>query len=132
MDKRDALLKRKANAQHREVDLDGITVTVRGLTRAEVKECSGTKNAKSTADLDKVDRNVTELRMIATALIDPVMSYEDVCLWINGDPDDPEDDGAPAGDSTRVMTAVAELSGLDEGASKRDLQNVRSGGRRRK
>lgn len=130
MDKKDLLLKRRATAATREVMLspieegeEPVTVVVRGLTRYEVKECSGTHNAKSKEDLEKVDRNLTEMKMISKGLVEPEMSLEDVQMWLSE---------APGGDSVKVMEAISDLSGMNEGSPKSNLQNVSSRSRRRR
>jgi hypothetical protein len=84
-------------------------VTVRGLTRAEVKQYTG---KDGTAD---------ENGMIACALVDPEMTPDEVAQWL---------DGSPAGDSVAVMEAVARLSGFDEGAQKSRVSRAGKRGRR--
>lgn len=83
-------------------------VTVRALTRGEVKACKA-------KDPDEI-----ECEMISVALVDPVMTPAEVAAWL---------DGAPAGDSVAVSEAVARLSGLEEGAQKSRVP--RAGKRRR-
>lgn len=117
MDK-EVLFKRKAAGADRVVVVeldDGVEVTVRALTRGEVQR----------AREALPDEHAYELRLLATAIVDPVMSLEDVELWIDGDPGDPADNGAPAGDSVRVMKRVAELSGLTEQGAQKSLPRAR-------
>jgi hypothetical protein len=120
MDK-EVLFKRKANLTTAEVTLgDGVTVVVRALTRGEVNEIRSHKPTE-----DEYER-----RLIAAAMVDPPMSFEDVTLWLDGDPDDPDDPGAPAGDSVSVTTRVAELSGLTEQGAQKSVPRVRRQPRR--
>jgi hypothetical protein len=110
------LFKRKAKAATDTVTIDGdIELQIRALSRGEVEKARG----------GKPDNAVYERRLIAAALVDPVMTYEEVTLWLDGDPDDDEDEGAPAGDAVKVMTAIAELSGLTEDAQKSGVSGVR-------
>lgn len=124
MDKKELLLRRTTSGRTEEVTLDGmdgeedIVVSVRGLTREEVKECSGKKDGPaSQEEADKMDRTMAENRMIHIALVDPAdLSLEDVCAWMKV---------APSGDSVKIMAAIQKLSGLQEGAGKRNVQAVR-------
>lgn len=126
MDKREQLLKRKST-NTRVVSLDDIDVVVRGLSRQEVTDA---RDGLTLDDGDSPDAPEYERRLLAAGMVDPVMSYEDISLWINGDPDDPDDHGAPAGDSVAVMTAIQELSGLAEDARKSHAPPVRRRRRR--
>lgn len=106
MDK-ELLLKRKAS-DTRQVPIAGVgDVTVRGLTRGEVKAIN--------SDFKDDDR---ENALISLALLDPVLTVDEVAAWLNE---------APAGDSVAVMNAVAELSGMAEGSARKSVP--RSGGR---
>jgi hypothetical protein len=104
VDKATLLAKRESNT--REVPLPGDvgTVTVRALTRDEVKECK-----------DK-DGNTAENKLIAKGLVDPVLTEDEVAEWLSV---------APAGEFVAVMTALSELSGLDEGAATKSVPGVR-------
>lgn len=121
MDK-EVLLKRKAGLRTTEVPLDDgeIVVMVRGLSSGEVREIK--KEHPNEAEAENA--------FIAKALVDPVMTYEEVTLWLSGDPNDPDDHGAPAGDGVAVMQAVADLSGISEGARKSRVPGNR--GKRRR
>jgi len=120
MDK-ETLFNRKAHKGTTTVTLDkDVVVVVRALTRGEVEDCRSGKK----------DDPDYELRLIATGLVDPEMTLEDVRLWMQGDPDDPDDDGAPAGDSVKVTTAIAELSGLTEQGAQKSVPGVRRKPRR--
>lgn len=120
MDK-ETLFNRKARKGTTTVTLDSdVVVVVRGLTRGEVQDCRK----------GKPDEDVYERRIITAGLVDPEMTYEEVTLWLAGDPDDPDDDGAPAGDSVKVTTAIAELSGLTEQGAQKSVPGVRRKPRR--
>lgn len=77
---------------------DGSTVAIRALTRDEILE---SQDAGSLADRDNY--------IVATGMTDPRMSVEDVAAWAAA---------ADAGDLTAVTDAIAELSGLKQGAGK--------------
>jgi hypothetical protein len=120
MDK-ETLLNRKASKGTSTVTLDkDVVVVVRALTRGEVQAIRK----------GKPDEDVYERRIIAAGLVDPEMTYEEVTLWLSGDPNDPDDDGAPAGDSVKVTTAIAELSGLTEQGAQKSVPGVRRRPRR--
>lgn len=91
----------------RDVEIPGLgTVTVRALTRAQVK------SAKEYPE-DEVD-----LRLITAAIVDPEdVTFEDVAQWL---------DNAPMGDYVAVMDAIAELSGISAGADKSGVPGVRT------
>lgn len=99
------LLARKAS-NTRKVPINGVgDVTVRGLTRAEVKQVN-----------EDYDEDQRENAIIAKALVDPEMTPGEVAEWL---------DLAPAGDSVAVMNAVAELSGMSEGDATKSVPRVR-------
>jgi hypothetical protein len=80
---------------------DGSTVSIRALTRDEVLE------SQETATLAERDTY-----LISTGMLEPRMSLEDVAAWAaSGD----------AGDLVAVSEAIAELSGLKQGAGKSRL-----------
>lgn len=104
VDKKNALMSRRAATRTEEVEITkGLKVTVRALTREEVASC---KNGKGK------DATMNENLLISKALIDPAMTEEEVTEWMTG---------APAGDSVTVMDAVGRLSGMNEGAAKRNI-----------
>lgn len=76
---------------------DGSVVAVRALTRDEVLLAQ---------DLDLGDRDNL---IVSMGMTDPKLSVEDVAAWAAG--------GA-AGDLVAVSDAIAELSGLKQGAGK--------------
>lgn len=98
LDKRAALLAQRENPT-REVELPGVgfSVTVRGLTRAEALRVVGKPLAA----------DESERRLIATAMVDPVMTEDDVRQWQRR---------APAGELQPIEVAIRELSGLVDGA----------------
>lgn len=85
----------KGKLETRTVELSGGVVEVRSLTLAESKEIGS-------LDGDKV------ARAIAYATGEP---EADVVEWLAT---------APAGDATKLMTAITEVSGLSEAAQFRD------------
>lgn len=80
---------------------DGSTVAIRALTRDEVIEM---QEMEGTADRDNF--------IIATGMTDPKLSVEDVAAWAAG---------GDAGDLVAVSEEIAWLSGLKQGAGKRDV-----------
>lgn len=103
------LLKRKAADRVETVELDdGVAVTVRALSHGEAKELREANSSAHTYDH----------RMIARALVDPVMTPAEVGEWL---------DDAPAGDSVTVEKAIIRLSGMGEGAQKSDVAGVPTG-----
>ena len=123
MDKKAALKQRSARSKTTDVALDeDFVVTVRALTRDEVKQCTyedlNESKITSTKDIDKyiekVDQKRATNRMIAMALVDPAdMTEEDVADWLAD---------APGGDSVKVMAAIQHLSGMDDNYPKSGLQ----------
>lgn len=103
MDKAKLLAKRTNGT--RKVTIPGVgAVTVRGLTRAQVK-----------AARDDND-DIVENRLIAAALVDPVLTPDEVAEWL---------DHAAAGEAVAVMQAISDLSALGEGAQKSGVSGVR-------
>lgn len=101
MDKAKLLAKREGS--YRDVEVDVGAVRVRGLNRDEVKACQ-----------DK-DGNTVENKLLAAGLVDPELTEDEVAEWLAS---------APAGDYVRVMEALSELSGLNEGAAKSGVPEV--------
>jgi hypothetical protein len=77
---------------------DGSTVAIRALTRDEVLEMQALE------DLGDKDNFI-----IATGLVDPALSIDDVAAWAAA---------GDAGDLVAVSEAIAVLSGIRQGASK--------------
>lgn len=116
------LMGRKASLQTEDVELaPDVVVTVRALTNGQVRQCR---------DDAKGNRLNYEHRVMSAALVDPVMTVAEVALWAEGDPNDPEDVGAPAGDVVAIMEAVQRLSGLAEGDATKRVPPVRRQSRR--
>ncbi len=80
-----------------------VTVTVRALTRGEVR---------TAVEQGGGDAHLTENAFVVAALIDPVMTLDEVAQWLAH---------APAGDSVAVSEAIAELSGMTIDAQKSRL-----------
>lgn len=108
------LINRKAVEQgYDEVDIaPGVKVVVRALSRGEVQDARAANASNTTY----------ENRLIAAALVDPEMTPAEVGEWLAD---------APAGDSVKVMTAIADLSGLSEGAPKSRVRAARGPAKRR-
>jgi hypothetical protein len=83
---------------------DGSTVAIRSLTRDEVLTM---QELPSTGERDDF--------IVATGMTDPKLSVEDVAVWAAG---------ADAGDLVAVSDAIAELSGLKQGAGKSGVAGV--------
>ena len=111
VDKKAALLARRAKSRKQDVVLDDITVTVRALERGEVVDI------REQADGDEARQ---ECLMIATALVDPELTVDEVAEWLAD---------APMGDAVSVMDTVAKLSGIKVDATKSRM--ARDGKRRR-
>lgn len=99
MDK-ETLFKRQACDRLGVVDLDDFVVTVRGLSRGEVKKAQE-------FDSDEARDRV----IVAMGMVDPKLTAKEVAEWF---------DIAPAGDTVAVLAKISELSGLNEGARKSD------------
>jgi hypothetical protein len=90
-----ALLARRAMDNTREVELSsGLgSVTVRGLTRKEALSVQGVE----------MDEAEAERKLLAMALVDPVLTEDEIGQW---------QDNAPAGELVPVTDAVLDLSGM--------------------
>lgn len=88
------------------VELDGATVTVRGLSRSEVIGLQPL--AKDQEQLEK--------RILLFGFVDPVLTPDEVDQWYAA---------APAGDIDRVIDEISGLSGTSEGANKSGVSEVR-------
>lgn len=91
---------------------DGGEVKVRALTRDEVLQAD---------ELAEDDKSARDDYIIATALVEPSMSVDDVRAW-----------GAAgaAGDLVVITEAIAEVSGLKQGAPKSGVPAARRKRRR--
>lgn len=95
----------------REVELPGLgTVTVRGLQRGEVREI----RLKATK-AGKVDEKLMEQLSMQAGLVEPRLTLAEVKRW---------DNDAPAGETVLVLEAIAEMSGMSQGADKSGLSSV--------
>lgn len=99
-----ALLLAGQAADDVKVDTHAGVVTVRGLTRSEVLHLNKGR------ELGTVDVAEYERKMVALALVDPVMSEDEVKTWQEHD--------RASGALADVTDAIAELSGLSQGADK--------------
>lgn len=95
-------------AETRDVEVPGFgTVTVRGLTRAEALRVQ-TADGMAVGDM--------EAYLVATALVDPEMSLDEVKQW---------QAVSPVGELQPVSEAVQELSGLAVNAVKDQIKDFR-------
>jgi hypothetical protein len=116
------LMRRRAVLMTEDVELaPDVVVTVRALTNGQVRQC------REAAGNNRLNY---EHRLIAMALMDPEMTVAEVAQWAEGDPNDPEDVGAPAGDVVAIMGAIQRLSGLAEGDATKSVPPVRRKTRR--
>ena len=98
-------------ATTREVELPNVgTVTVRGLSRGEVREI----RLKATKG-GKVDEPLMERLSMQAGLVEPRLTLAEVTKW---------DKASPAGETVLVLEAIAEMSGMSQGADKRGLPSV--------
>jgi hypothetical protein len=95
----------------REVKTHAGVVIVRGLTRAETLRLNG---ARDVGDLDVAE---WEQQMVSTAMVSPKMTADEVARWQAVDKA-----GGSLGD---VTDAIAELSGLSQGADKSRVPGAR-------
>lgn len=86
----------KARLQERDVVVDGVgTVRVRALTRKEALSFKG-----------EHDPEELEVRLLATAIVDPKLTEDEVRRW---------QDASPAGELQVVADAIVDLSGMVKG-----------------
>lgn len=89
----------KPRLKEAEVEVPGVgTVRVRALSRAEAMSLQDTKGVAA-----------IERKMLALALVDPVLTEAEVGQW---------QQASAAGELEPVGIKVQELSGMDEGAAK--------------
>ena len=93
------LLKRRLSRTEFEVEGVG-TVTLRGLSRAEVIELSSG---------DRPDVGVFERQLVALAMVDPELTEDEVQEWR---------EAADAGEFESVVQKISDLSGLGDGVDK--------------
>jgi hypothetical protein len=88
------------------VDLEGIgTVRVRGLSRGEVYM---TQQAKGTEAMER--------KILALGMLDPALTEDEVRAW---------QQNSPAGEIEPVADKIRDLSGLNKGADKSGVPDVR-------
>lgn len=105
---KEVLFKSRLNEQ--DVDVPGVgTVRVRALSRTEVIMV---RKATDTEHVDGPRVLVIERKMLAAALVDPVLTEAEVGRW---------QAASAAGEIEPVVAAVQRLSGMDEGADKSDV-----------
>lgn len=102
---KEALLSRRELTTE-DVELPAGTVQVRGLTRAEALRVTGRKLEESEA----------ERVLLAMALVDPVLTEDEVRTWQRN---------APAGELQPVVVAIQRLSGLAADAVKESMATFR-------
>lgn len=102
---KEQILARRLGRDIVEIDDDGGTVEVRGLNRRESVEAGNYE--------DKVERDAF---IIATGLVNPVMSMDEVLAWGT------KDDG---GTLEKVSLRIGELSRMVEGAGKSRVSRAR-------
>jgi hypothetical protein len=96
----------KARLGEKTLTIEGVgDVRVRGLSRGEVLL------------LQKTSGNPTALeqKVVATGMVDPVMSEREVALWQKA---------ATSAEVDQVVDAINRLSGLVQGAQKSDVQGT--------
>ena len=100
-----------------DVPLRNGMVRVRGLTRQEV---IGTRRATDMelANFDGPRVLLLERKMVAMALVEPKMTEAQVQTWQGS---------SPAGELEPVVAKIQELSAMDTGAEKRQVQTFRNG-----
>jgi len=109
VDKKAKLLaKRTGAAATRTVTVNGVDVTVRALTRKQIL------SAQKTIDPD--DTAAIECAMLSLALVDPVMTPEEVATW---------QEVSPAGELEPVTDALSELSKINTDAAKETYKSLR-------
>lgn len=97
----------KARLVEEEIDIPGVgTVRVRALTRAEAMTVHG------------VELSVLEMerKLTAMAMVDPVLTEDEVSQWQTS---------SPAGELGPVAEAIVRLSGMAEGADKATVRKFR-------
>ena len=108
-DKKAALLAPRTGAgSTRTVTVNGVDVTVRALTRKEILSAQ--------KDHDGSDTAAIECAMLSLALVDPVMTPEEVATW---------QAVSPAGELEPVTDALSELSKINVGAAKETYKSFR-------
>lgn len=98
----------KPRTTEREVEIPNVgTVRVRALTRAEVTPLSGRE----------IELDVLELRLLTLAMVDPVLTEDEVRQWYQV---------SPAGELNPVLDAIRDLSGVTASDPKEAYHRFRS------
>lgn len=105
LSKTELLARRLGEAEY---EIPGVgTVRMRGLSRAEVLELRSLEGGVA----------ATDRRMLSLALVDPPVTEDDVATWQqNSNP----------GEIEALTLAIADLSGMGDGAAKAAYKSVRS------
>lgn len=89
-----------------EVSIPGVgMVIVRGLSRKEMLSAGGGSEPT----------NVTEQRVLAAGMVDPVMTVEDIAIW---------QECAPAMELQPVLAEINRLSGIGQESQKEAYKSV--------
>lgn len=103
----------KPRLDEEELELEGVgTVRIRALSREEVADAREDNVDRK----DNVDYTGYEHQLIATSMVDPELTPDEVARWARA---------APAGELVKVMDRIRELSKLDEESSKSDIPGNR-------
>ena len=90
----------KSRLPEDDVEIDGVgTVRVRGLSREEALRVS-----KFAGDVVAIERYI-----VSTALLDPVLTEDEVAMWQKA---------SPGGELEPITDKISQLSGMNEGAAK--------------
>lgn len=102
---KNALLRQKFGTE--EVEIPGVgTVTIRALTRGEAIRIQG----------DEMIAEVAECKLLSLAMVDPVMTEEEVQEW---------QDTSPAGQMQPVIKAILAASGMVEEVTREAYNDFR-------
>ena len=97
----------KARLPEQEVLVDGGSLRIRGLSRAEAARLARFK----------ADPDAGEVWLLTVAIVDPQLSEDEVRTWMQSAPND---------EVTAVLDAVFEISGLKEAALKAAAKRFRN------
>lgn len=110
---KDQLLKPRLREADVEVPGLGVTVRVRGVSRAEVV---AVRKATDDEEIDGPRALVIERKMIAMAMVDPVMTEDEVAQW---------QQAAGVDELQPIVDKIQELSGLDKASAREAYKRVR-------
>lgn len=104
---KEALLQRRLKQE--DVEIPGVgSVTVRSLSRAEAQKIHGVG----------MDPGVLERKMLAMAMVDPVMTEDEIEVW---------QQSVDVGELSLVVDAVIGISGMEVATPKELMQQFRDG-----